>query len=200
GATNGIDRSYDGKRLDGGSLISFYSLVDDERFAIQGREPISEEEIIPLGIKNLVEGDNEYKISIENVEGRLESSEIFLVDKVLDVEHDLSNGEYRFNSEQGVFNTRFELVLKTDLIDYSMGEELIITKKEVNSVLFTTSYNSIISNVEILDLLGRQLYDIEIDELLSGTERFNIDQIKNSIIIVKATLADGKVLTKKVIF
>jgi hypothetical protein len=198
GATDGVDRLYDGKRLDGGNLISFYSLIEDERFAIQGRSALTEEEIVPLGIKNLVEGDNEYKISIDNIEGLLETSEILLFDDLLGITHDLHATEYRFQSEEGIYNERFQLILKTDLIDESVEEELLITRSQVGSFQFSTSYNSGISQIQVFDLLGRQLYNINSSDSLNDQE-IKMDALTSSIFIIKATLTNGKVLTKKAV-
>ena len=197
GATSGVDRLYDGKRLDGGSYISFFSLIDEERYAIQGREPLTQEEIVPLGIKNLVEGDNEYKISIDNVEGLLETSEILLLDKLLDITHNLNSGEYRFDSEQGVYKERFELLLKSDVPEEILKEgELIIIKNQDDSLSFTTINETEIKNIQIFDVLGRLLFNQDFnEEKMPNSIKFN--QLKHTIFITKATLVNGKVLTKK---
>ena len=138
GATDGIDRLYDGKRLDASSYISLFSIIEDEHYAIQGRGELSEEEIIPIGIKNLVEGNSEYKISIDSLEGLLETSEILLIDKSLNITHSLNSGAYVFNSEQGVFKERFELILKPEALsndDLTSGEEELIIVK-IKIILF----------------------------------------------------------------
>ncbi len=201
GATNGVDRLYDGKRLDAGSYISFFSVINDEHYAIQGREALAEEDIVPLGIKNDVPGENEYKISIDNVEGLLETSEIFLIDNLLNITHNLNSGPYIFNSEQGIFKERFELLLRPETLstdDFSIAatEELIMTKNEDDSISFTTSNGVQIQNIQIFDVLGRQLFDENFSEEESPNS-IKFDQIKRTIFIVKATLANGNVLTKK---
>jgi len=197
GATNGLDRSYDGKRLDGGGLISLSSLIDDQAFAIQGREPLTEEEIIPLAIKNLVEGDNTYKISIENVEGLLVNSDIYLIDHLEGVTHDLNTGAYRFSSAQGIHKERFELLLKNEIKSLQqLEEELLVIKNQDDSLSFTTTNNTAIQNVQIFDLLGRQLVNEDFNnEELPNSIKFY--QLRETIFIVKATLSDGTLLTKK---
>jgi len=197
GATDGVDRLYDGKRLDGGSLISFSSLIDDESYAIQGRVPLTEEEIVPLAIKNLVEGDNGYKISIENVEGLLETSETFLIDNLMNITHDLNSGEYRFSSEQGVYKDRFELILKNNLpLAKLIAEELIIIKNQDDSLSFATTNSTAIQNIQIFDVLGRLLFNQDFTQEESPNS-IKFDQLKQTIFIAKATLANGKVFTKK---
>lgn len=195
-ATNGVDRLYDGKRLDAGSYISFYSIINDDQYAIQGREPLTSDETIPLGIKNLVEGESEYKISIEKAEGLLETSDVFLHDKDLNVTHNLNSGEYRFTSLQGAFNDRFELMLQTDIPDIAKEEELIINKNQDGSLTFRTSNEDTIINIKVFDMLGRLLYDKDFSEEISPNSiKFN--QLQQTIFIAKARLANGKTLTKK---
>ena len=198
GATNGIDRLYDGKRLDASSYISFFSVIEDEHYAIQGRSAITEETTIPLGIKNDVPGENKYKISLDNVEGLLETSELFLVDKLLNITHNLNSGAYVFNSEEGVFKNRFELLMRpttlaTDDFLNTPTEELIITKSQDNSISFTTANGSQIQNIQIFDVLGRQLYNTDFNE----ENRIKFKELEHTIFIVKATLVNGNVLTKK---
>lgn len=192
-ATNGFDRLYDGKRLDAGSYISFFTMIDDENYAIQGREALTEEEIIPLGYKNLVEGDSEYTISIDHVEGLLENSEVYLMDNVLNIKHDLNQGEYRFVSEQGEFKERFELELKSTLPIDIPEEELVIIKNEDDTLSFLTA-DSTITNIQIFDTIGRLLYDIDVKE---GDSNFKLEALNNTIFVVRASLSNGKVLSKK---
>lgn len=195
-ATNGVDRLYDGKRLEAGSFISFFSLIEDEHYAIQGREALTKEEIVPLGIKNLVEGESEYIISIDSVEGLLEKSEILLLDKEFNVKHDLNSGAYRFNSEQGTFNDRFELLLNTELPNNTAEEELIITRNQDNSLTFMTTNESVIQNIQVFDILGRLLYDKNFSEE-EKPNSIKLNKLQQTIFIAKTTLENGKILTKK---
>ncbi len=202
GATIGVDRLYDGKRLDGGSYISFFSIIEDGHYAIQGLEELTEEKVIPLGIKNLVSGENEYRISIDNIEGILETSEIFLVDNLTNVTHDLNSGAYVFNSEEGIFKERFELLLRPEALSIidnltdDSTEDLMITKNGDGSLTFTVASNTEIRNIQIFDVLGRQLYDINITEQ-ENQIRFKLAELNQVVFIAKATLANGNVLIKK---
>ncbi len=82
--------------------------------------------------------------------------------------------------------------------DFSIAatEELIMTKNEDDSISFTTSNGVQIQNIQIFDVLGRQLFDENFSEEESPNS-IKFDQIKRTIFIVKATLANGNVLTKK---
>jgi len=196
-ATNGYDRLYDGKRLDAGSYMSFFTMIEDEDYAIQGRAALTEEEIIPLAFKNLVEGVNEYNISIDAIEGILEDSEVYLIDNLLNVTHDLNLGAYQFTSEQGEFRERFELQLINTLpaVD-SIANELIIETDENDTLLFSTTNASEISNIQLFDVLGRLLYDANPKEQENPVYGLNVN-FNSTIFIAKITLSNGQVLTKK---
>ena len=200
-ATDGFDRLYDGKRLDASSYVSFFSFIDDEKYAIQSKSSIKEEESIPIGIMTTIEEEMEYSISIDNVEGILESSEVYLIDNDLGIEHNLNESAYSFNTLNGEFKDRFVLSLKTDsrLINPTLENELIISTNEVGQdINFSTTQLSNITNVQIYDMLGRLLHNVDFSDETT-TARITSNSLKNSIFIVKATLSDGKMLTKKVI-
>lgn len=198
-ATNGVDRLFDGKRLSANSFVSFYSLIEDEKYAIQGLAPFSEDVIIPIGIHVNVVEELPYSISIDNVEGVLMSSNIVIRDKLLNIDHNLTDSEYIFNSEVGEFNDRFEIRFSNSLSIINFEEtvnELIVNRKEQNYLEIFTTNQSIIKNVNIFDILGRQLLDLNYDK---PSVTINLNTVGNSIIMVKVTLSDGEILTKKVL-
>jgi len=75
-ATPGYDRGYDGLRQKGMGYIHFYSLINDGvgEYKIQGRSAFDEEDVVPLGYRANYPG--EFKITIDNTEGALDSEEI----------------------------------------------------------------------------------------------------------------------------
>lgn len=199
-ATDGFDRLYDGKRLDTGSFVSFYSFIEDEKFAIQSKSELMEEEIIPLGFMTTIEGETMFSIALDNIEGLLEESEIYLIDYYLNKEHDLNASDYIFTTTNGSFADRFALKLKSELtdIDTSIENELVVTNNENGGLNFTTTHQSIISNIKIFDMLGRLMYNEDFDNEIT-TASFLSESLKNTILITNVTLADGKILTKKII-
>ena len=199
-ATNGYDRLYDGKRLDANSFVSFFSFIDDEKYAIQSKAQVMEEEIIPLGIMTTIEDEMEYSISIDKIEGILETSDIYLIDNYLNVEHNLNESAYTFLSSKGDFNDRFALSLKTEVnvIDTSLDNELIVSDNLNGYIDFTTTHQSVITNVKIFDILGRLVNNVDFN---NSTTKANLEanSLNNSIFIVKITIENGNVLTKKIL-
>lgn len=199
-ATNGIDRLFDGKRLSANSYVSFYSLIGNEKFAIQGLEPFSENITIPLGIHVNIEEDLPFTISIDNLEGILESSNILLRDNFLNSEHNLSNSAYTFTSEVGEFNERFEIWFANTLSVNDLEtnkDKLIIKGNENNEMEFSTTNHSRISNIKIFDLLGRQVLNSDFDNQYKAV--LDLSTLETTIYIANVTLDSGRTLTQKIL-
>src|SRR5690606_11295033 len=113
-ATQGADHQIDGKMF-GYEGSAIYSLIEEEKFIIQGRTlPFEISDIVPLGFKATTAG--KFKISLENYEGLFATGEIniYLKDKYLNITHNLMVSAYDFESNAGEFNERFEIIFGVD--------------------------------------------------------------------------------------
>ena len=200
GATEGVDRSYDGARFSSGANSIFYSLIDDEPFAIQGRPPLNENEIVPLGYQTTKA--NDYTISIDRSEGQLVTSKVLLFDKLLNTIHDLKKENYTFFvGEANTFNDRFDLIIQTDIQDTDPITELIV-HKERGRIYFSlnTDENVSIENVEVYNILGALLNRVTVESNKEDYEVFvNVSKEKSFLLIARVTLSDGRVLIKKIV-
>ncbi len=207
GATNDYDTAtYDAPRnLSTGNAAIIYSTIEGEtrKFAIQGRQPesLNIDEVIPIGIKNTIEIDTEFKLSVAQLEGEyMNGNIIYLKDNLLDVYHNLSASDYTFTSEVGEFNDRFELrfasTLSIDEIDLQTNE-LIIVSNENEGIDISTSLRSQITKIQIYDLLGRKSQDLDVNNKISVS--LNASTMSNSVYIAKVTLDNGQILTRKIL-
>ena len=208
GATNGFDgMSYDAPRnLSSGAYSILYSTIQGEqnlKLAIQGKDPnsLNLDEVIPLGFSTYINVPTIYKLSIAQLEGDfLTNNTVYLKDKLLNLYHDLSASDYTFTSETGEFNDRFEIVFQTDAL--SVGEQtlsnndLSIIELANGQVKFSIGHNLSITSVEILDLLGRRLYNLKGD---SATEVYNLSNLSQAAYIAKVKLSNGQTLIKRAI-
>ncbi|RYE18781.1 MAG: hypothetical protein EOP51_21230, partial [Sphingobacteriales bacterium] len=106
-ATNGIDRSFDGERMNSEGT-SFYSVHQDTNLEIQGRAlPFDNADLIPLGYTSPTE--KVITIGIDHLDGLFENNDVFLEDKLLGIISDLKISPYSFASAAGTFNDRFVL-------------------------------------------------------------------------------------------
>lgn len=178
---------------------SLYSLIDSESFVIQGRSlPFNIDDIVPLGFSVNKLGD--LAISIRDVDGIFDTDiPIFLEDKDLDVFHDLKNSPYFFNSEIGTFDHRFQLRYGAKLSTEDFGNvSSAIQIIGRDGIVYLKSKENLIDEVSIYDVLGRLLYKSSNGNTFYLEIPLNI--LARQAIIVKAKMANGHVVSQKIIF
>ncbi|UPT72084.1 MAG: T9SS sorting signal type C domain-containing protein [Flavobacterium sp. JAD_PAG50586_2] len=199
GATNDFDNLYDGKTFPAGNVVSLYSILDTANYAIQGRAlPFNENDIVPLGITTTISGD--FSISLEHFDGLFQNQNVFLLDKSTGIYHDLKTAPFDFNIATGTYNDRFELrfdngTLGTDN-PISLEDDIKIVK--TGKHIEVTANNFTIDKIQFFDLLGKSLYfEKDINSNQFKTAELNIAK---QVIIVKITLDNGNIITKKILF
>lgn len=197
GATLNWDRGFDGEAL-AGNAVKFYSLGADKKLTIQGRPwPFVQEDIVPLGMKATAQGN--YTIGIDHFDDSFNNSNIYLEDKALNLIHNLKTAPYSFTSQTGTFDNRFVLRYTENTLsneDISVIENSVVIyaneKLKVNSTLET------IKEVVVYDVLGRLL----VNGKKVNSNQFTASTLSptNSTLIVKVTLENNTVITKKVVY
>jgi hypothetical protein len=198
GATQDRDHMFDAIA----DNLNFYSLISDTEFVIQGRSlPFDDNDVIPIGFKSNAQGS--YHIAIAVLDGIFESNQIvYLRDNLIDITHNLNEQPYSFSAEAGVHNNRFEIVFKprnalsTNDFIYNSNNISII---ELNNdqVKFTIDSNKLsIKNVEIVDLMGRKIYNFKGS---NNSESYNLSNLSSTTYIAKITLSNNQVIHKKAI-
>jgi hypothetical protein len=198
-ATNNFDRIFDGFELSE-TPTRFYSLVDNEAMAIQGRTlPFDVTDMVPLGIEIPAAGN--YSIAINTIDGLFEDTEqnIYLEDTYNNFIHDLRIAPYSFNAEVGTFNDRFILRYTNNALgidEFHAGSAISITAPGSHYIKVTAN-SSAIKSISVYDVLGRTLYTkTSINEL-----EFRIDNVSQSdgVLFVKAELENGMQKIQKVV-
>jgi hypothetical protein len=200
GASNNKDRLYDGDNLSD-AATHLYSLIGDEKMAIQGRAlPFQDTDIVPLGVK--VGQSGTYTVAINAVDGLFDTTNqaIYLEDLYTNTEHDLRVMPYSFYSEDGVYNDRFVLkyalnsTLDTSEFESNTGVVISTNNNQIN----VHSYNSQIEDILVYDILGKRLIDVK----NVHQDSYSITNLKQtySTLIVKVMLRNGKQKIQKVIY
>lgn len=195
GATDTFDQDFDSPAL-GESSDAIYSILKDEKLIIQGRQhPINLNDTIPVGVRIFDKGI--FNIAIKEKEGVFIQQPIYLRDKVLNLTHDLNNGPYEFESEQGEFTDRFEIIYRTKTLanvnaDYN---ELRIYK--FNNEIVIDSSVDLLQDVEVYNINGQLIFkksSINSKELRLLTQDF-----RNQIVFIRVATVEGQLISKKVI-
>lgn len=199
GATNDNESAFDGESFDGNEYIDFYSINNDKNLTIQGRAlPFNESEVVPLGYTSTIAGV--FGINIRDKDGLFVSQNVFLEDKLLGTEFDLSKGIYNFSTETGTFNNRFAIRYTSKTLgieDVAVVENGIYISNK-NKQIKVSSAVSLIDKVQIYDLAGKLIY---LKTRINSNEAVvNNLPSTHQVLIVKVTLIDGSIVSKKLIF
>jgi hypothetical protein len=198
GATNELDRNYDGKTFPAGNVVSIYSILGADNLSIQGRAlPFSTADIIPLGFNTTLTGT--FTISLGNFEGLFSDQNVYLLDKTTGGLHDLKVSSYSFSTEAGTFNDRFELRFADNSL--SVGDattsrpEVIIGK--IGNEVSVRSLNGNLKSVKVFGLAGRLLYQKE--NIHDNTFQTSGIHTPGQFLLVKAVLENNMEVSGKVI-
>ncbi|MFC0602952.1 CUB domain-containing protein [Winogradskyella pulchriflava] len=199
GATQAKDRSYDAYTFESNTM-SIYSMIDNDRMVIQGRQlPFEIEDQVPLGVDILQTGN--YIIAINGVDGLFEyqNQDIYLEDTYTNTIHDLRVSPYTFASDAGTFNDRF--ILRYTNVTLGIGELNPLNGIQVfeeNEKIVVKSDHETIQSIEVYDILGRSLFTNKI----VNSNRYSIGSLRpsNTTLFLKIRLIDGKEKVAKIIF
>ncbi len=197
-ATNDYDISFDAESFNGNKFANFYSITENKNLVIQGRAfPFEETDSVLLGYMSKVAGN--FSFSIDHMDNEFSGQNIYIEDKELKVVYNLKDGPYIFKSEEGTFNSRFELKYidkQLDNLEFkNVQNDIFVSVKDKQ--IHIEALNEFISEVEVYDLTGKMLYkkvkinsaDFSIQKVISG----------NGVLFVKVTLENDFSATRKVI-
>lgn len=198
GATQDRDRSYDGELI-GGNDVTFYSIIPETHLTIQGRAlPFDQNDQVNLGYNAAIAAS--LSIRIDHIDGLFDTQNIYLEDKKLDIIHDLKKAPYVFTTEIGDFDNRF--VLRYTNKDKTLGTTSVETINDVlvtvNQKVTVQSPKELIKNIVVYDLLGRKIDSYEKVNAL----QFTLNHLNKTTVglILKITLDDDRVISKKIIY
>lgn len=194
GATNGLDRLYDGTTFTSNE-INIYSLVNDSKLVIQGKAlPFDQNDVVPIGYSITTAGD--YTIAIDHMDGVFENNQtVYLKDKLLNVVHNIKANPYSFNTASGTFDNRFEIVFNANALGTGdlEGNNAVAYVKD-NQLHIESVVN--IKEILIYELSGKKINTITNNDLdTSLSTAFNYP---NGVYIIKVMLDNDVIVPIKV--
>jgi hypothetical protein len=196
-ATDGIDSQYDAKRL--ATPVSLYSIVENNELSLQGRSEFNENHIIPIGFRTQVEESQIYNISLGSIEGdNLSQATIYLKDNLLNITTNLSEENYTFTSNESNQKDRFEIVFTEEFLGNQDINALPIGiyPNPTNGILNITSPQSVMTEVTIYNIAGREVRSIAIED--QNDYKIDISRLETSMYFVKIQTQNGSI-TKQII-
>ncbi|MGX7666949.1 hypothetical protein [Flavobacterium pedocola] len=192
-ATNGVDFAIDGKELMETPLALTMTL-DGEDYTIQGKNKFAHEDIVPLKFKTHTAG--EFEISAESLEGVFAGNQqVFLKDNSVNKIHDLKMSKYRFVSDSGVFENRFELLFEKFEMKSRVQLDNVTVYKANNQLVITSDKK--ILDVKVFDVQGRLLKELK----NLSSDQTNIPlQVDNQVLLIQIQTESGSLQSKKIVF
>lgn len=195
GATNGFENRYDADLFVEGS-DSFYSVLGAHKLQIQGRKSgLDLDDVVPLGNKHYVSGTNTIALGKKN--GIFANGQpIYLKDKLTGTVTNLQDKSYSFDSAEGEFTDRFEIVYKTTLaVSENATKNIAIFKDQSDFVIRTKNP---VQNVEVYDMSGRMIQSSNIRNNASTDIRIDHSKLNKGVYVIRVN-QDGHIFTQKVI-
>jgi hypothetical protein len=169
---------------------------------IQAYGSLTKEKIVPLNFKS--SGENTFEILLANIENIDETEEIYIKDNLTGDYFDLrSNEAYRFSSDQGKFNERFEIVFQSQQQSLSteevIHEENFIYYLNKRRKIYVKKLSAPVKRMSLISMTGQTVMEINNvpDELLNNG--IEIPKVSSGGYIACFRTEDNQVFTKKLI-
>ncbi|WP_369769737.1 hypothetical protein [Flavobacterium sp. WC2416] len=181
------------------SPSDMYLLNKENELAIEGEGYFDTNASYPIGIRNEVAGKISFNIdSLENFD---ESQNVYIFDKETNTYNSIKNTMYEVELPEGTFNDRFVLhfssmtskTLGTTDFNLKNGIKVI-----VNNGVTVQSDTVLIKTILVYDLLGRKIDSYK--KVNAATQLLNQLNKTNSGLILKITLDNDEVISKKIIY
>jgi len=196
-ATDGFDPKYDAKRL--ATPISLYSVLGEKELIIQGRSQFNVDHIIPLGFRTQVEEEQNYRISLDEIEGDLLSNvTVYLQDNLLNTITNLSEESYTFSANQSNQKERFVLVFEEEILSNPENtlETISIYPNPTQNILNIVSPQAEITSVSVYDVRGRLINSTTIN--YQKTYQLDMSILESAMYFVTINTEFGTI-TKRVV-
>lgn len=198
GATDYKDRLFDAAQLTQNTM-SITTLIQGEPYVIQGRSyPFQNDDKLNLRIEVKQAGD--YSIQVARTEGLFaDNQSVYLIDKYLDTQVDVSENSYEFSSEEGIVEDRFEIVYVEQSLSIT---ESLATRDGVNifqkeGILTIHAEGEDVTRIEILTLGGAQLFDS--GKLQQSSYEVNCSFYAKGVYLVKIEVDGQQRVIRKII-
>ncbi|WP_181369480.1 GEVED domain-containing protein [Flavobacterium album] len=196
--TMGIDYGWDGKAFVNDGNATLFSLAGEEALGIQARSEFDPADVVPMGFRADTPGT--YTITLDHMDGVFSGDQdIFLKDNLLGgLTHDLKASNYTFETEAGLFTSRFEVVYAEALGTHNpvLDPNNVIVYKQGTSININAGVLQM-TDVTIYDTRGRILYSKDgINATETVISNLHSDQ---QVLLIQINTEKGRV-TKRIIY
>ncbi len=200
-ATEGFDPGYDATQLDS-QPNDLYFLNSGFNLVIQGVDAFDSSKILPLSVKNGLEGNVEFVLdATENFD---ENQNIYIHDNVTDQYHDIRNGNFEINLPIGTFDTRFSLRFSStslDTNDFDLSQEVLVKFTNSNDMITINNgtLDASVQTVDLYNMLGQSIRTWEVKNADQKKIQIPVTNVSTGTYIVKVHTTKGDLSSKIII-
>lgn len=199
-ANSEMNDGYDALNIDE-SPTDMYLINGENELAIQGEGFYDENAMYPIGVRKEVAG--KISFSIDEIKNFQTDQAFFILDKFTNTYHSIAGSVYEVEVPSGQTNDRFFLTFKDDskpkivTVDVTATTDqepvMVVLNKEVKVI----SKDQLIQKIDVYDLLGKKVDSYKKIDYKSQV-LYSLPKT-NSGYIVKITLQNNEVVTKKIV-
>lgn len=188
-ASPGYDNGYDSRQL--ATSISLFSILENgEQLAIQGRELFNIDMEITLGFQTLIEGEENYTISIHQLEGfDLTQASIFLTDHITGTITNLKENDYSFTTSERAQELRFTLSFTQSTLnveELAQNEFRLYPNPTQDRITLQTNGTSNFQKLIIRDILGKIVRTVDLSSF-SEQQTFDMSKLGTGVYFFQIT-------------
>jgi hypothetical protein len=200
-ATEGFDSGYDAPQLDS-QPNDFYFSIPGSNLVIQGVDAFDASKILPLSVKNGIEGNVQFTLDVtENFD---ENHNIYIHDNITDYYHDIRNGNFEINLPIGTFDTRFSLRFMSQSLstsDFNLSDEVRVTFTSKNDTIHisNSTTDATVKSVDLYNILGQLINSWEVKDADQKKIQIPVSNVRTGTYIVKVHTTKGDLSNKIII-
>ncbi len=199
--TDGFDYGYDAECTESNNNDLNLNL-EGKNMNMQAYSAISDDKVVSLNFKS--SGDNTFEIKLTEQEGIEEDQEIYLKDNLTGTYFDLKAGlPYNFDSAQGKFNSRFEIVFQSEQkslgIEEAKVEENYIYYQNSTKMLFGRKIRVPVTRLAVISMSGQTILELANVSQSTLDNGLKLPNMATGTYIACIRTEDNQVITKKFI-
>lgn len=199
-ATSGFDRGFDAPILDNQDNEAYFRVANFS-LAILGEGYFGTDKIHPIGIKSTQSGL--LAIQLNETEHFEENIEIYVYDQLLNHYHNLKEGPYQVEINQGALDHRFSLrynntnVLSNDQFDVNQSI-IVFHSQDDRHIHIKNNHQNDIKSVEVYNLLGQLIIQKPLNHSSNEVIQINANGLSTGTYLVNV-ITDQFTSSKKII-
>lgn len=192
--TPGYHVIHDSPAFNGNSTLNLFTLADNTRVSVNVTSPIQSTNEIPLGYNTTQAGN--HTITFAHQENVPATQDIYLLDQLGSVYHNIKESPYVFTTTAGTFTDRFKIVFQNQTLsnpEINLPQWVVFAK---DKHLHIHSGADLLESVTVYDLHGRLL--LEKKELNHQVYQLPWNG-SNEVLLLVLKSVDGKIYRTKVL-